>query len=333
MPEPVEGRLQKHDLPPRDRKKIQDAVNTYYNLHVEFNQDKDLTKEERWRQFAKILKAALDRNLGEHWHVAVGNALGYACKVRQRAMGVWKFGSRDGCVVIIWKSPGLEPLDQNGTEAEKVKPEVSKLKEVRVVFPNCPGCESDAKIIEAVCQEVASLDTKDEQLVATALRKRVTTDFGPIWHILAGTKFVVEAAENCRNQFCIEAGGMRVHGFRHEQLNTGLFPSLDAATCLKALPYLLMTLLCFAYMGLSSLCKEVPEARPVQSDFLHGFLKQKLCHENWELSLRTFGVIVIGSSFFFRSMPNVKVENAEGLSATLPPSGVGAPLAQLGSSR
>ena len=135
MPEPVEGRLQKHDLPPRDRKKIQDAVNTYYNLHVEFNQDKDLTKEERWRQFAKILKAALDRNLGEHWHVAVGNALGYACKVRQRAMGVWKFGSRDGCVVIIWKSPGLEPLDQNGTEAEKVKPEVSKLKEVRVVFP------------------------------------------------------------------------------------------------------------------------------------------------------------------------------------------------------
>jgi hypothetical protein len=89
---------------------------------------------------------------------------------------------------------------------------------------------------------------------------------------------VVEAAENCRNQFCIEAGGI-------------------AATCLKALPYLLMTLLCFAYMGLSSLCKEVPEARPVQSDFLHGFLKQKLCHENWELSLRTFGVIVIGSSF------------------------------------
>eukprot|EP00435_Cladocopium_sp_Y103_P069421 s1031_g33.t1 len=294
MPEAVEGRLQKHDLLPRERKKIQDAVNTYYNLHVAFNQDKDLTKEERWRQFAKILKTALDRNLGEHWHVAVGNALGYACKVRQRAMGVWKFGSRDGCVVIIWKSPGLEPLDQNGAQADKAKPTVSKVKEVRVVFPNSSDCESEAKIIEAVCQEVASLDIKDEQLVATALRKRLTTDFGPIWHILAGAKLVVEAAENCRNPFCIEVGGMRVHGFRHEQLNTGFFPSLDFATGLKALPYLLMTFLCFAYMGLSSLCKEVPEARPAQSDLSFGFLKETLCHEHWELSLRTFGVIVIG---------------------------------------
>lgn len=121
MPEAVEGRLLKHDLPPRDRKRVQDAVNTYYNLYVKFNSDKDLKEEERWAQFAKILKNALDRNLGEHWHVAIGKTLGYACKVRQKAMGVWKFGeSREsGCVVVIWKSPGIEPADEGVREAAK----------------------------------------------------------------------------------------------------------------------------------------------------------------------------------------------------------------------
>lgn len=120
MPEAVEGRLLKHDLPPRDRKRVQDAVNTYYNLYVKFNSDKDLKEEERWAQFAKILKNALDRNLGEHWHVAIGKTLGYACKVRQNAMGVWKFGeSRDsGCVVVIWKSPGIEPAVDEGAQEE-----------------------------------------------------------------------------------------------------------------------------------------------------------------------------------------------------------------------
>lgn len=120
MPEAVEGRLLKHDLPPRDRKRVQDAVNTYYNLYVKFNSDKELQEEERWAQFAKILKNALDRNLGEHWHVAIGKTLGYACKVRQKAMGVWKFGeSRDsGCVVVIWKSPGIEPAVDEGTREE-----------------------------------------------------------------------------------------------------------------------------------------------------------------------------------------------------------------------
>ena len=116
MPEAIEAKLQKQDLPPRDRKRVQDAVNTYYNLHVKFNkdlgvskrkidlfwhlflqtpeqgiflgwhsvlyicpasQDKTLKEEEKWSLFARILKNALDRNLGEHWHVAVGNGLGY----------------------------------------------------------------------------------------------------------------------------------------------------------------------------------------------------------------------------------------------------------------
>ena len=315
MPEAVEGRLQKHDLPPRDRKKVQDAVNTYYNLHVKFNRDKDLTTQERWTQFAKILKNALDRNLGEHWHVAVGNSLGYACKVRQRAMGVWKFGSRDdGCVVVIWKSPGIEP-QKNEAEAEeaeaekaekaektKKKTKAKETKDPTVIYHTYS--EETTKIVETVCKEVANLDTKDEQLVATTLRKRLTTDFGPIWHILTGSKFVVEPAGNCRNRFCIEAGGMQVLGFQHEQLSTGLLPSLDFATVLKALPYLLMTFLCFAYMGLSSLCKEVPEGQ--QPDAILGFLKEKLCHENWELSLRTIGVIVIGSAFCLRAMPRSK---------------------------
>lgn len=303
MPEAVEARLQKYDLHPRDRQKIQDAVNTYYNLHVKFNQDQDLSEEERWALFAKILKHALDRNLGEHWHVAVGTTLGYACKVRQKAMGVWKFGTaRDGCVVVIWKSPGIEPLDNLAVRSSgKDDSKVLKLrKKTKVIFQS--DGDGVGEVIDAVCHEMSSIsDTKDEQVLATTLRKRLTSDFGPIWHVLAGCKFIVEPAVNCRKQFCIEIAGMRILGFQHEQLNSGILSSLDFPRVLKAMPYLLMTLLCFGYMGFASLCKEGVAEQP--GSILHS-LKQRLCQENWEVSLRTLGVIVIGLAFCVRNMPN-----------------------------
>ena len=290
MPNAVEARLLKQDLPARDRKRVQDAVNTYYNLHVKFNKDK-LSQEEKWRLFARILKNALDRNLAAHWHVAVGNGVGYACKVRQGAMGIWKFP--DGCVVVIWKSPGLEP------EAESVKEEGAKsekavrAKPAKLLF-------GDAKAeVEAVCQEMSSVDTKDAQVLAAAIRKRLTKDFGPIWHVLAGPSFVVEMGQDCRNEFGIQVGDTRIVGFQHEQLNGGLFPSLDLQKLLSAVPYLLMLLLCFGYMALSSLCKDIPESETLR------VLNQQICGGSWEPMLRNVGVVVIVSAFCSRTLPRV----------------------------
>ncbi|CAE7507557.1 unnamed protein product [Symbiodinium sp. CCMP2592] len=60
----VEAKLQKCDLAPKDRKRIQDAVNMYYNLHVKHNKDETLVELARWTLFAKILKNSLDSNLG-----------------------------------------------------------------------------------------------------------------------------------------------------------------------------------------------------------------------------------------------------------------------------
>ncbi|CAK8986617.1 unnamed protein product [Durusdinium trenchii] len=298
MPEAIEARLLKQDLQPRDRKRVQDAVNTYYNLHVKFNKDKSLTEEEKWTIFAKILKTKLDQHLGADWHVAIGNAMGYACKVRQKAMGVWKFG--DGCVVLIWKSPGIEPAPETDADnvTEKVEAPKSKPLKAKVIFQS----EEVSEIIDAVREELPTLgkDLKDEQVVATAVRKRLTAKFGTIWHVLTGSKFVVEVATNSRNHFCIEVGGMRLVGFQHEQLNTGLLSSLDFTRLLTTLPYLLMTLLCFAYMGLSSLCKD---GVAVQQGSWMGHLREQLCHENWEMSLRTLGVIVIVSAFCTRTLP------------------------------
>ena len=289
MPNAVEAKLLKQDLPARDRKRVQDAVNTYYNLHVKFNKEK-LSQEEKWRLFARILKNAMDRNLAAHWHVAVGNGVGYACKVRQRAMGIWKFP--DGCQVVLWKSPGLEPA-QPAESVAREEGGKKKAVKAKVLFG-----EAKAEV-QAVCEEMSLVDTKDAQVLAMAIRKRLTKDFGPIWHVLAGPSFVVEMGQDCRNEFGIQVGDTRIVGFQHEQLDGGLFPSLDLPKLLSAVPYLLMLLLCFGYMALSSLCKDIPESEALR------YLNQQICGGSWEPMLRNVGVVVIVSAFCSRTLPRV----------------------------
>ena len=187
-------------------------------------------------------------------------------------MGVWKFG--DGCVVLIWKSPGLEPEETEDEDKESGFASKGKKAKAKILFQDGPEA---TEVIDAVCEELPAME-KDEQVMATLLRKSLTAKFGTIWHVLTGSKFVVEAAQNCRNHFCIEVGSVRVVGFQHEQLNSGFLGSLDFPQLLSTLPYLLMTLLCFAYMGLSSLCGD-KTAQKEDSTSSFGFLRETLCHE------------------------------------------------------
>ncbi|CAE7306102.1 unnamed protein product, partial [Symbiodinium necroappetens] len=128
---------------------------------------------------------------------------------------------------------------------------------------------------------------------------RLTTDFGTIWHVISGNKFVVEAAVNCRSKFHVQIGEMKVVGFQHEQFSEGLLPHLTLENLIAGLPYLLMIFLCFAYMGLSSLCKE-GEPDPTTSLLLQ--LKKSLCVDDWEASLRSVGVVVLIFSVCYRKM-------------------------------
>ncbi|CAE7375362.1 unnamed protein product [Symbiodinium natans] len=242
---------------------------------------------------AKLLKASLDTHLGPHWHVAVGEALGYACKVRQKAMGVWKL---DKCVVVIWKSPGVEvpALPGEAKGAQQAGKKQLKVLEPREVEE---GSELQ-RVIAAMRDELPRLG-KDEQAVATALRRRLTADFGTIWHIISGSKFVVETTESCRNKFHVEIGELKVLGFQHEQFSEGLLPHLTLENLIAGLPYLLMIFLCFAYMGLSSLCKE-GQPEPEYSVTLQ--LKRSLCQDEWEASLRSVGVVVLIFSVCYRKM-------------------------------
>eukprot|EP00931_Biecheleriopsis_adriatica_P118898 TRINITY_DN94202_c0_g1_i1.p1 TRINITY_DN94202_c0_g1~~TRINITY_DN94202_c0_g1_i1.p1 ORF type:complete len:320 (-),score=68.01 TRINITY_DN94202_c0_g1_i1:13-951(-) len=297
-PKMVEAQLLRRDLPLKECRAVQDAVVINYTKLVKFNEDKKLSKQARWEAFACTMKTCLDNSLKPHWHVLIGASMGYACQKRERCMAIWKV---EDCRVLIWKSPGVEgptaaPADQDaGIDSDPAKVPVLKVLRPKEIEA---GSELE-NVVAAIRAELPKLAGKDTQSTAQAIRRRLQENFGPIWHVLAGKEFAVEAAEDSRNMFLVSIDDLRVVGFQHEQFAGRFLDNIDFQKLISGLPYLLVVLLCFSYMALSSLCKEGAEA-PKWSISLH--IQHKMCYETWEHDIGVAAALILAGTFGVRKM-------------------------------
>jgi len=274
----AEVRLIKTDLPNDRKKPIKDAISLLYKRHVSKASDKKNKNASRG-DFAKALKMSLDESFGLHWHVLVGEKLGFACKKRNQTMALFRV---EESMVIIWQSPGIE-APEPAAEAADVAEEGSRVADaspnIKVLEPEkLEDGSTTADVVAALRSELAGADTGDTQELASALRTRLTADFGTIWHVAAGNDFVLEAAENRRNHVLLSANKMRIVCFQHEQVQGGI--KVDWVKLLGSLPYLLLGIFCFAYMCLNLLCKDKPDPSQMHS------IRNRVCGTDWEGNLK-----------------------------------------------
>jgi len=293
----VKSKFVKGDLPLKDRKRLEGGINLFWARHVASAKDKNKNIQLRWQEFAKHLKQSLDDNLEPHWHVLVGIAPGFACKNRLRTAGIWKL---DECSIVVWKSPGIEePATTDPSWSDE-----SHVPKLKVIEPATVEKESEMeRVLSAIRAELPRMSAKDGLKTAQVIRRRLTSEFGTIWHVVSGQKIILEKAANSRNAFQVSVDELRVFGFQHEQSTVqGLLNRIEWSKLLQGLPYLLVVMLCFVYMLLSALCKEgAPEAKwaVVRS------LQQK-CYSEWETDIAIVGAVVLSSSFFLRKMKWVR---------------------------
>eukprot|EP00930_Biecheleria_cincta_P071206 TRINITY_DN58726_c0_g1_i1.p1 TRINITY_DN58726_c0_g1~~TRINITY_DN58726_c0_g1_i1.p1 ORF type:complete len:317 (-),score=74.52 TRINITY_DN58726_c0_g1_i1:35-985(-) len=307
----IAAKLVKSDLRGKDRKRFTDAVTMMWDKHVtngaagNRQKSQEKSRERRWEAFARALKASLDKNLGAHWHVLCGTSLGYACKKRNNTMGVWRL---EDCMVLIWKSPGIEEISPEAEpaakEAEGESGERLKRPKPQLVQPEKVDEDSELGRIWAMLnRELSEIKESEGHAVATQLRQRLTTEFGTIWHVVAGTSFAMEAAENARNMLLISTGKLRVACFQHEQMSEGVFSGIDFALLLEGLPYLLAALVCFAYMGLAGLCKE---GAPKPKLSLAQMAQEKMCYDDWQSDLAMVGAVILGGALVTKRMKGIR---------------------------
>jgi len=140
-------------------------------------------------------------------------------------------------------------------------------------------------------------------VLAAAVRKRLTADFGTIWHVAAGNDFVLEAAENRRNHVLLSLPlpGNKGHShtrlvcFQHEQFKGG--SNIDWPRLLKSLPYLLLAIFCFGYMTLNTVCKE---ENPDPSQKLRQRIRSTFCDTDWEGNMQYVAAAALVCFFLTR---------------------------------
>lgn len=317
----TEVRLVKTDLPQEQRRPIQAAVEQLYlrdgKPHSRGANDKR-TNAKRRLDFANSLKGSLDESLGAHWHVLVGERIGFACKKRDSTMAIWKIshgGVEPNLLVVMWKSPGIEqdaPVAVEGTEEDEGVESLVKIEEQdpdekrdrdepiegEDVHPSGRGM---AAIVEAVRNEVgkpAFAERLEES--AQRLRRRLTTEFGTIWHVAVGEEYAFACASDRRHYVVASVGKVRAVCFQHEQF-TGGGVKIDWARLYASLPYLLAAFLCIAYVSLNAVCVEgqappSPEARGMKP-----FLQRNVCGMEWEQNLQYVAGAALVCFFFGRS--------------------------------
>lgn len=287
MSEPV-LKLLRTDLPAQHRRPVQDAVLLLYKSIV-LSEDKKATKEQKWKGFAGALQGSLDKSLGPQWHVLLGTSLGFACKYRKQSVAIWRI---DQVMIVIWRSPGTEgPQAPEAQLTESASPQPLMLK---VLSPEEIEPESELeRVLAALKDELPRLSDSDSQMLAQTSRRRLHADFGPIWHVIAGQEFAIEMAEDKRNLLTVTIGKMRLVCFQHEQFSQQLI-SLDGRQVVNMLPYLILLLLGIIYLGLTFVCKEPSDSRPVTA------LQRRLCVDGWQQTLGTTAVFVMGTSFVLR---------------------------------
>lgn len=175
VPNPVSFRLQISDIPKKRRQLIHRAAETLFQQLVRVPLAK-IEAEERsgtgqgkqadrkagskrkakadcWTNFAQHLKLSLDKHMEPHWHVLVGENLGFACKKRNQSMAVFRC---EGVMIVIWKSPGIEIVeDANDVATSSAKedadsPGPSETAEMKV------GSDGGSEVPTANLQETDS---------------------------------------------------------------------------------------------------------------------------------------------------------------------------------
>lgn len=308
--EMAEARLIRSDLPTAHRKPILDAVKKIYATFVTDSEDKKRSKLLRWGDFAKALRCSLDGSFGPSWHVLIGNSLGFACKKRHQTVGIWKI---EDCMVVVWKSPGIEPPEQVATAAAasmlgtaKDSDDGSHLKEAKLQVLQPTEIEESQLhgIIASIRDEIPKAPA-DVQALAAALRRRLTADFGTIWHVVAGSEFVLDPADNRRNYVLATIGKTRIVAFQHEQHVGGrIWDRIEWGKIVASLPYLCMIVLCFGYMTLSSMCREDRDMS--KSSARTKQLREMMCYQNWESDIGMLGVFAMGLLFIVKKTNFVK---------------------------
>ncbi|CAE8638267.1 unnamed protein product [Polarella glacialis] len=203
-------------------------------------------------------------------------------------------------MVVIWRSPGIEEVDK--VVKDEPGPTVdSKELAFKVIQPSEIEAGTQLEQIVAAVQDELPRLPEDGQVLAQALRRRLTADFGTVWHVVAGTDFVIEAAEDRRNFLMVSIGKLRVVCFQHEQFmgSGGLLSMIDWNKILQSIPYFLMIVLCFLYMTLTNLCQEGRGEVKLQ---IGKRLQAYMCSDDWENNLGMLGACVLGSSFCMRKV-------------------------------
>lgn len=329
------------NLPKKDRKPVTDAVRVLWQRIVDGavtseESSKDSSKKRnkagRVGDFAKALKHSLDKNFKSHWHVMAGESISFACKNREKTVGIWHIlqtdKSGDGSVVksnekmtvIIWKSPGLEPLESTESE-EAVAPSgdspdspdaadaSSAGKELHIVRPAAEEVEEGSQVARAidVMRDVLRDSSSEDVQMVKELRRRLTRELGTIWHVAAGSTFVIEPAENCRN-FVLASFGkdMRIVCFQHEQMQSS---RIEWSKVVSALPWLMVVLACFIYMSFQGICTAKTETSgPGRgSNFAVRWFEENVCpKQDWESEVGIIVVITLGCSMAAKKYMKMK---------------------------
>lgn len=302
------------DLPAVQKKSVRDAIKLLWELHVEgrggktnkkddeeeesasaekkraSNHKENVKKSDKWADFARALKASLDKHCKPHWHVFVGCSLGFACKKRNETMAIFRVGEESGpCTVIVYQSPGIEipsSLDRapqpqafgdrreneeipEGEEdaaaeerPEEVKEEEKPTPLFRVLEPPTGDVAEEsevARVIDTVREVAQANADATAQSLATSLRAGLMAAHGPIWHVIAGSEFASDVAVDRRNYVLATVGtgksAKRMLVFQHEQFVEAVF---DWKRLLNALPYLLIVLFMMSVLTTSALCDQPP---------------------------------------------------------------------------
>jgi len=323
----VQVRLLQADLPKNQRTPITEAVRLLYERSQKNFEKNRSSREHSGRggkatardEFVRVLKGSLDKSLEPGWHVLCGKTAGFACKKRDGTVAVFRLvvNASQQLDVIIWKSPGLEVLTPEDTKEPEtssadgnnhdsvVQEDVSSeapaedceqvqrgKNSLNVLEPSSvePGSGEDRTIqVLRACTENLGKSEPDVKALAQDIRRALTAELGTIWHVIVGSDFSAEVAEDRRNCVLAVVGKTRILCFQHEQFTKS---SIDYVKIIKALPYLIFVFLFFAYISLRNSCSE----EALQAGSLTWIQKQ-ICSTDWEQYLAGGAACVLASLF------------------------------------
>jgi len=331
------GRVQSN-LPPKDNRPIAEAVRSLY-LRIVEGEEKDSSKKRnkagKWKDFARALRLSLDQSFGAHWHVLVGQSFGFHCKSTQMAKlvigGCKDVKTGEPLIVIIWKSPSVEPPTSESSQTapktiesssdSKAEDPVSdsKLEETdnTVEEPGNTSVSSRFHLLQPSDNEIeagSEMETtvnvlrdvlqsdypKDTADLARHVRRCLTEKVGTIWHVIAGD-YVLDHAEDCGISVTASLAKDKITCFRHVQT----YPQMiDWRRLASSIPYVVIVFVCFTYMAFHTVCKRDTAKDSVISEpyrprsYFAQAVEDNICSKpDWDFELGVVAVITVVSSF------------------------------------